>query len=71
MKELSFERMEEMHGGGWFSDWGDSTAECVKEVYSDHGWATVLAWGVSAFVPELAATYIAYCAGKAFVRTVV
>jgi len=47
------------------TDCGQDVADCLNEVYTKHGWASVSAWVVSAFIPETVAVFAADCAAKA------
>ena len=58
MKELSFEQMENLQGGGW----GQRTADCISDAYTNYGWASVAAWVVTAFQPEVGLVVAGVCA---------
>ncbi|WP_025141504.1 hypothetical protein [Pedobacter jeongneungensis] len=60
MKKLEFEKIENLTGG---KKAGQNTMDCISDVYSGHGWASVLAWGVSALTPAGFFAYASACAG--------
>lgn len=41
---------------------GQRTANCINDLYTNHGWLSVWAWVQSAFVPETIAAVAATCA---------
>ena len=43
-------------------DVGQCTADCISDAYTNHGWASVAAWVVSAFFPEAVAAIALDCA---------
>ena len=46
--------------------WGQKTANCMNDAYSNHGWATVWLYVQSAFIPQTAVAIAAVCAIKNF-----
>jgi hypothetical protein len=45
-------------------DVGQCTANCIGDAYTNHGWASVAAWVVSAFFPEAVAAIALDCAAN-------
>jgi hypothetical protein len=48
------------------ASWGENTAACLDDVYSNHGWVSVWAVVQSAFIPQTAAALAAACAIDAY-----
>ena len=44
---------------------GQGTADCINDVYSNHGWLSVWAWVQSAFIPATVAVIAAACMFRA------
>jgi hypothetical protein len=57
MKKMEISQMENLQGGT-----GQSTANCINDWYSNHGWTSVLLWCTSALDPAVALTVAAACA---------
>ena len=60
MKKIEIERLEMLLGG---KASGQNTMDCISDAYSNHGWASVAAWGVSALTPIGFFAYASACAG--------
>ncbi|MEO9511754.1 MAG: hypothetical protein ABJN84_08440 [Flavobacteriaceae bacterium] len=48
------------------ASWGENTAACLDDAYSNHGWISVWAVVQSAFIPQTAAALTAACAIDAY-----
>lgn len=46
------------------ADCGQKVADCVADAYANHGWTSVGAFLLTAFVPEYAVAIAAACAAK-------
>lgn len=44
------------------NSWGQNTADCLANVYSNHGWLSVWATVQTAFIPQTAAAFAVVCA---------
>ncbi len=44
-------------------DCGDKVAACLQDVYTNHGWASVLAAVTTGFIPETGIAFAADCYG--------
>lgn len=42
--------------------WGEDTMGCLSDAYTNHGWISVWATIQTAFIPETAVAFAAYCA---------
>lgn len=40
---------------------GQAVMDCIQDVYSNHGWASVAAWVTTAFIPETALIFAGAC----------
>jgi hypothetical protein len=60
MKELSFEKMEEIQGGGK----GHDTRECIEHAYRKNGWISTWAMIQTAFIPATIIAIAGACAIK-------
>lgn len=58
--QINFEKLSGPEGGA--AAWGQRTADCMADIYTNHGWASVFASVATAFVPEVAAGYAVACA---------
>jgi hypothetical protein len=59
MKEMSFEKMEEVNGGSW----GQDANKCIIDAYTDNGWISLWAFVQTAFIPVTALIIASYCVG--------
>lgn len=48
------------------ASWGENTAACLDDVYSNHGWVSVWATIQSAFIPQTAVVLAVACAMDAY-----
>nr|WP_309757084.1 hypothetical protein [Flavobacterium sp.] len=53
--------MENLEGGLCS---GQSVMDCVTDVYSNHGWASITVGVVSAFIPQTFVVYAVACATR-------
>jgi|GEM_PF-2883633 hypothetical protein len=43
---------------------GQETMDCITDIYSDQGWASVAGWVLTAFQPEVALAVAAGCGAR-------
>jgi len=58
MKELSFERMEVVTGGDYWSQ----IYSCTEDAYKNYGYASAFAWVATVFMPEIILGVAGTCA---------
>lgn len=60
--ELGQRELATIRGGYVIS--GQAVANCINDVYTNHGWLSVWAWVQSAFIPETVAAFAVACAAQ-------
>ncbi len=63
MKKLELNQMENLEGG-FARCSGQAIMDCVSDVYSNHGWASLAVGITSCFIPQTFAVYAVACATK-------
>lgn len=57
------ERIEVLYKQASLKSTGQDVADCIGDVYTNHGWVSVWTWVQSAFIPETVVAIAAACVG--------